>query len=118
VVSSDRIIINSRRDHTILSSAKSISLSSKKSINIDTDLFLTNANKYQFGINATNSAVLGTKLIEILTELISSILADTRSVQVAPSGTGTTVGPPLNNSQYTIILQKLNTILSTKMLIE
>lgn len=119
VLSSNRIILNSRRDHTIISSSKSIWLTSNNSINLDTNMFVANANKYQFGATATEPAVLGMQLVSLLAELINTIIIDTRVLFINGVPTTGVTGPAtITAAQYSSILSKLSNIVSKKMIIE
>lgn len=74
LINSGRLIFNSSEDHLMLSSAKSISLSSIGGLNIDTDqaIFQTQ-NIYLGSKSATEPLILGDALEAVIKELISII---------------------------------------------
>jgi hypothetical protein len=74
LLTSGRLVFNSKTDHILLSSAKSINLNSLESINIDTSTMSVYAGKIYLGKNnATEPLMLGNKTNDFLKELISSL---------------------------------------------
>jgi len=74
ILNSGRLILNSSKDHLLLSSAKSIGLSSIQSVNIDTNIFVISAQKSYIGSpNATEPILLGEKTTTLLKELVSNL---------------------------------------------
>jgi hypothetical protein len=68
ILNSGRLLFNSSKDHILLSSAKSINLNAIESINFDTTgpIVLEGAEVYLGSSTATESAILGDTLIELL----------------------------------------------------
>ena len=98
IISSGRLVFNSSEDHILLSSAKSISLSSNLGVNIDTPTFtVQSSNVYLGSKNATEPLLLGNQTTTLLNQLISNLAAFAQvcSILVAtPQGTLT----PLNTA--------------------
>jgi hypothetical protein len=96
IISSGRLVFNSSEDHILLSSAKSISLSSNLGVNIDTSVFtVQSSNIYLGSKNATEPLLLGSQTTTLLNQLINNLAAFAQvcSILVAtPQGTLT----PLN----------------------
>jgi len=96
IISSGRLVFNSSEDHILLSSAKSISLSSNLGVNIDTSVFtVQSSNIYLGSKNAIEPLLLGSKTTTLLNQLINNLAAFAQvcSILVAtPQGTLT----PLN----------------------
>ena len=76
IINSDRVIINSKTDHIMLSSAKSISLSSVDSINIDTKEHIVGADSIKLGSkDATESLMLGDKTVDLLGKILDEMIS-------------------------------------------
>lgn len=75
VLNSGRLLFNSTTDHILLSSAKSINLNSVESVNVDTlGPFTVEASQVLLGSSlATESAILGDSLIEVLQGIVSDL---------------------------------------------
>jgi len=75
IITSNRILINSKDDHTLLSGAKSIGLNSKGSINLyaDTNFIVKTKGKILLGDpdeTKTQSLLLGDKTVDLLSNLL------------------------------------------------
>ncbi len=76
IINSDRVIINSKTDHIMLSSAKSISLSSVDSVNIDTKEHIVGADSIKLGSkDATESLMLGDKTVDLLGKILDEMVS-------------------------------------------
>ena len=74
IVSSGRLVFNSSEDHILLSSAKSISLSSNSGVNVDTSVFtVQSSNIYLGSKNATEPLLLGNQTVTLLNQLIKNL---------------------------------------------
>ena len=74
LVSSGRLVFNSSEDHILLSSAKSISLSSNSGVNVDTSVFtVQSSNIYLGSKNATEPLLLGNQTVTLLNQLIKNL---------------------------------------------
>ena len=74
VLNSDRIIINAKKDSILLSSQKSIGLSTIGSVNIDAKEHYISSNDIKLGsIRATQPVLLGDDTIEVLKQLAGAI---------------------------------------------
>lgn len=111
ILNSGRIILNSSKDHLLLSSVKSIGLSSINSVNIDTNIFVVSAQKNYIGSpNATEPLLLGEKTTTLLKELVSN-LSQFMEVcgQLTYGEKGTPIGPlNLISQEIVLILNKMN----------
>jgi hypothetical protein len=90
ILNSGRLIFNSNNDHILLSSAKSINLNSKTSVNIDTDKFIVQSNNTYLGNIklATEPLMLGKKTTDLLRDLINKLtplVTALQSIQTAPT---------------------------------
>lgn len=90
IINSGRILLNSTSDHILLSSAQSINLNAVDSINFDTTgpITLEGAEVYLGSSTATESAILGDTLIDLLQGITSSLKNAllNASIQVSDSG--------------------------------
>jgi hypothetical protein len=85
IVSSGRLTFNSSEDHILLSSAKSISLSSNSGVNIDTSQFIVqSSNVYLGSKDATESMIKGDLLITELQSLLNQIQLLSTALQAVP----------------------------------
>ena len=90
LINSGRLIFNSSEDHLLLSSAKSISLSSNGGLNIDTSqAILQTENIYLGSKSATEPLVLGDALEAVVKELISIV----REISIASATAANSGGP-------------------------
>lgn len=90
IINSDRVVLNSKTDHIILSSAKSVSLSSVDSVNIDTKEHIVDANDIKLGSkDATEPLMLGDKTVDLLGNILdelSSVMGQLSSLVSLPPG--------------------------------
>ena len=124
LISSERIIFNSKLDDIYISSNRDIHIGSKRNLTMSTSKIVVDSNETFLG-NPTNredsmeSMVLGTTLLELLKETLAVIKSSQGVCQGAPiplvDGTGT---PNSVNAKITQIEQKIDQILSTKHFIE
>jgi hypothetical protein len=85
IISSGRLTFNSFEDHILLSSAKSISLSSNSGVNIDTSQFIVQSlNVYLGSKDATESMIKGDLLITELQSLLNQIQLLSTALQAVP----------------------------------
>ena len=85
VLNSGRLMFNASEDHLLLSSAKSIGLSSASTVNIDASTFTVQTNKIYLGSKtATEPLLFGDSTVTLLRQLIEGIkgLVDSLSTQV------------------------------------
>jgi hypothetical protein len=76
LINSGRLVLNSSKDHLLLTSNKSVNLNAIDSVNIDTPTFITQANKVYLGSkNATEPILLGNSTINTLDNLINNLNA-------------------------------------------
>jgi hypothetical protein len=107
IVSSGRLVFNSSEDHILLSSAKSISLSSNSGVNVDTSVFtVQSSNIYLGSKNATEPLLLGNQTVTLLNQLIKNLSG---FVTVCSTVVSTPAGSPL--TQLNIAANQLNSSL-------
>lgn len=95
ILNSGRLIFNTTQDHLLLSSAKSISLSSITSVNIDASEMVIQTGKIYLGSkSATEPLLLGDTTVELLKSIID-ILKDLIIASQAASNSGGPI-PSLN----------------------
>jgi hypothetical protein len=117
ILNSGRLVFSSTYDHILLSSAKSVNLNAKASVNIDTDKFIVQSNNIYLGNIklATEPLILGKKTTDLLRDLVNKLtplVKALQSIQTAPTVPGTPVVflnliEPTTN--LLIILNSLNT---------
>jgi len=117
ILNSDRIVINSKTDSVLLSSQKSIGLSSIESINIDTKEYYINANDIRLGSkDATQPVLKGDATVELLKQLTQELILLTQALQTSqiyPAGVPVpdpVLAPIATNSNLVLnnILARLN----------
>lgn len=90
ILNSGRLVFNSKTDHLMFSSAKSISLSSVDSVNIDTKEHIIDANNIKLGSkDATESLMLGNKTVDMLSKILdelTSVMGQLSSLTSLPPG--------------------------------
>jgi len=87
VLNSSRLLFNSKSDSILMSSAKSISLNSIESVNIDSPTTTINSKEIYLGDkNASESVILGDKFLTDMSKLLTQIIALGTALQT-PIGT-------------------------------
>ena len=121
LINSDRVVINSKTDHIMLSSAKSVSLNAVDSINIDTKEHIVDANSILLGSkDATEHLILGDKTVDMLGKILDEMVAISTQLSTLVSLPPGAPFAPLNaqaaQSQIKLNLYKnqLKTLLSTQ----
>jgi hypothetical protein len=107
ILNSDRILVNSKLDHILLSSKKSINLGAVESIVLNsTKNIVIKSNEVKLGSkNAEEPILKGDTTISILDELVSRLIELTISLQAV-----TPIGGPGVSQISTSILPRLNKI--------
>lgn len=89
ILNSGRLVFNTTEDHLLLSSAKSISLSSASTVNIDaSELTIQTAKIYLGSKSAKEPLLLGDTTVELLKEMISVLKDLVIASQTASNGGG------------------------------
>lgn len=121
ILNSGRLVFNTTEDHLLLSSAKSISLNSLESVNIDTNKFITSAEQILLGptSQATEPLLLGDSTAQFLRELTKTLKTLNKTLvtlinsPTTPLGSpiAPTLGPELSKMAISLILleKKLGT---------
>jgi hypothetical protein len=89
IINSGRLVLNSNKDHILLSSNKSINLNSVESINIDTKSTIVNSNSILLGgKDASESVLKGDTTIKLVLGLVDQLIALSVALQsiIPPSG--------------------------------
>jgi hypothetical protein len=74
LINSGRIVLNSNKDHLLLSAIKSINLNAINSVNIDTPTVIIQSNEVYIGSkSATEPVLLGNSTINLLKQLTSNL---------------------------------------------
>jgi hypothetical protein len=122
LLNSNNIVINSKQDNIFLNSKSSISLSSVRSVNVDSPQTVIQSNEIFLGdINAPQRGVLGDNLYTNLMDVINTLITLTRVLKVTQTWPG---GLPVTDggmavtaddtlSQLNQVKDKLKNILST-----
>jgi hypothetical protein len=122
LINSNNIVINSKQDNIFLNSKSSISLSSVKSVNIDSPQTVIQSNEIFLGdINAPQRGVLGDNLYTNLMDIINTLITLTsvlKVTQIWPGGLPVTDGGMAVTADDTLsqlnqVKDKLKNILST-----
>lgn len=111
ILSSGRLLFNSKTDSILLSSAKTINLNSKESVNIDSEETVVNSKKVLLGgKHASESTILGDKFLNDLSKLLMNmaIFCDSVATGVGPI-IPTVIAPATQTSVHSrAMLSKLN----------
>ena len=76
ILNSDRILLNSKTDHIMFSSATSINMNAVDSVNIDTEEHVVDANSILLGNkDATEALMLGNKTIDLMGKMLDEMIA-------------------------------------------
>ena len=90
IINSDRVVINAKSDHVLISAQKSVNLSSNTSINFDSKDIIFDTKSFKIGSkNATESILLGNKTIVFLEQLLitlGNVMSVLENEQVYPNG--------------------------------
>ena len=108
IITSDRLIFNSKTDNIIISTKKDIVLSSSGAVHInvgptsgatvDKNLLIVNAPKIQLGLNNTEPVAKGQKAVDSFTKILNA-LAELASSLTSATGIGVgTVNQPTVNA--------------------
>lgn len=105
IINSGRLVFNTTEDHLMLSSAKSISLSSTETVNVDaTEMTIQTEKIYLGSKSATEPLLLGDTTVELLKEMLA-ILKDLVIASQAASNSG---GPiPSLNQKAPALLKRI-----------
>lgn len=108
ILNSGRLVLNTTEDHLMLSSTKSINLSSIETVNVDaTEMTIQTEKIYLGSKSATEPLLLGDTTVELLKEMIS-ILKDLIIASQAASNSG---GPiPSLNQKAPGLLRRILTL--------
>lgn len=109
LVSSDRIILNSKKQETAIFAAEGIGLSSMKGITLDAkDVIEMESGRINLGVNAVHPALLGDVTINWLADLCDLFSATLGHIakQTHTSNTGPT-GPPINAGAFRSVKSKV-----------
>jgi hypothetical protein len=115
IVNSNRVVLNSKKDHTLLSSAKSINLNAVESVNLDSPKTIVDSNKIYLGSkDAVEPLLLGESTYCLLDYLIDNLQAFSTVVAASVPVVGENLGPiNLAASQLSAVLKTIKTELST-----
>ena len=87
ILNSGRLLFNSKEDHILLTSNKSINLNSIQSINVDSPNFIINSQNIYLGDkNASEPVILGDTFLRDLSQLLNGII-DLATALTTPIGT-------------------------------
>jgi len=118
ILNSDRIVFNSKKDHILFSSKKSIGFSSIESINFDTKESIFDSEVKLGNKNATEGILLGNKTVELLNKILSEIINLSNELSILASLPPGTPFLPLNISatqskiKLNLYKNQLNTLVS------
>ena len=87
IISSDRLLFNTKEDSILLSSQKTINLNARESVNIDTPKTVIQSSDIRLGdLNAEEPLILGNTFLNDLSNLLTQIIALSTALQT-PIGT-------------------------------
>ena len=100
IINSGRLVFNTKGDHLMLSSAKSINLNAIEGIYMDTtgDTVFQSNRVYLGGTNNSQPVVLGDELVSLLTDVLNDLNSLTNSIQLQasmPAGSPLTIMGPI-----------------------
>ena len=108
ILSSGRLVFNTYSDHLLLTSATSINLNSKKSVNIDTPEVAIQSNKIFLGKNqAEEPLMLGVQTVNLLKTLVETLtvfmnVASTATTNICIQGSPSTL-PTINSAAQNVL---------------
>jgi hypothetical protein len=111
ILNSGRLVLNSSNDHLLLTSNKSINLNAIDSVNIDTPVFITQANQVYLGSkSATESVLLGDSTVNLLKQLTTNLKSFMKICSTLVSSPAGSPLVPLNQiaSQLSTTLEQIN----------
>lgn len=95
ILTSDRVVINSKKENVLVFATNNIELYTKNTLSIDTDeKIVLNSPQIFLGLDgdkiSTEPALLGNETVKVLTKLLNELgkFSDSLSTAVAPSGGG------------------------------
>lgn len=115
LLSSGRIVLDSKGDHTIISSQESIHLKSNKSVNIDTtNVVISAEEKIRLGATASQPLIKGDDLVTLLDQMFEVLvgLFDSQQNQLDWPNGEATINSPASNA-YTSAFKSLDKIRKT-----
>lgn len=116
ILTSDRIIFNSKDDNIFLISKKDVAISSGGDVHIDvgpsggtSNLFVVNSPKIQLGLSNTQPVPKGDNLNKVLTQLMQALTQLASNLEIAAGfGVGTVTTPTINAAGTTLAGQVTN----------
>lgn len=114
IVSSDRLVLNSKKQETAIFSAEGIGLSSMKGIALDgKDVVEIESSRVNIGVNAVHPVLLGDVTMNWLAEFCDLMYSALGHIaqQTHTSNTGPT-GPPINAGAFTSLQGKIKSLRS------
>jgi hypothetical protein len=122
ILTSDRIIINSKKDHILLSSNKSVNINTQESVNIDSKSgFIVDTPKIYLGSKKANEALmLGNKTVDLLEKILNEVIGVTEQLSSLTSLPEGVPFAPLNiqatftNNKLKVYKNQLKTLLSKR----
>jgi hypothetical protein len=114
IISSDRLILNSKKQETAIFSAEGIGLSSMKGIAIDgKDVIEMESSRVNIGVNAVHPVLLGDVTMNWLADLCDLFYSALGHIaqETHTSNTGPT-GPPINAGAFTSLQGKVKSLRS------
>jgi hypothetical protein len=105
ILNSGRLVFNSSQDNILLTSRKSVGLNAVESVNIDTKQTIINSSQVLLGSKDANESVLkGDTTIQILSDLLTELIALTQAlISVTPQG-----GPLVNPAATQLLPELVN----------
>ena len=114
ILNSDRLILNAKKDTAFLNAEKSISLSTKGTINLNCgQATIIDGPEIHLGVGSSEKGVLGDQLVNLLRELLNAL--QTADI-VTPVGPG--LAGPSAQADFSGLMAKLDTILCEKVWVE
>ena len=114
LISSDRIVLNAKRQEIIGFSKEGIGFSSEKGISLDgKQVVELESNKISLGLNAVSPILLGNRTVQWLADLciVLQNVVNAIQVQTHPTGVGPS-GTPVNSGDFAVANAQLATLLS------
>jgi hypothetical protein len=103
IITSGRLVFNSKSDHILLSSLKSINLNAVESVNVDTDTMIIQTGKLYLGDkNADEPLLLGNQTVDLLEELIDSLQSFMNTCQTLTGVPTGVLMAPLNQKALAV----------------
>jgi hypothetical protein len=115
ILSSDRIVLNSKKQEIVGFAKEGIGFSTEKTLALNAkNIVEIAAGRILLGFNATHPMVLGDRLINLLNEFMNLVVQMNEKINMIqhPTGVGPS-GTPINSGDFVFIKNQINSLIDT-----